>query len=1217
MEISPNSETKPRVRRRLIQSTLFPHKPQENVISIDKDIEPDVDQADDEDVKQIKKRKPRASKKAVVNGKEIGEKNANEEDSPVTVKVDFFAKVSERRSQRRKQKEPISVLSPEKIEQTCSPSDVITDSKSPRKLRKRASSTPKKRQASVTPEKWQKNSTPSRKANNGALNEGDLASPLKTIPDLRLEAKLTAEENSRIFAGKEVHPFFSSWKTGKKIVDSNGTENRWCHVQKKESNNDFSPVHIFENTQGETFSCDWKNWTFSESISTRASRNLEDTCLQLINEGSVNCLQFDNFCDIPPVGISLCQYNEVVREIGKGGDVSDNTEPVAKPDGQWQDALLSERMPSDYHDCSYQPVNSLWTTKYQPEKAIEICGNCESVKVLNEWLHSWYEKGSRTNKISTNNDNWIMQGVDLNYCPSDCGSDYSDDEETGLKNVLLVKGPVGSGKSAAIYACAKEQGFQIIEVNTSDWRNGSLVKQKFGEAVESQWLQCSSPNIKNRDNKSQLKSTPTTCNPEASQRSTGDVIELIPLSDDEDSKNLDGSVAKPVGSQTGTKILILFEDVDASLIEDRGFIATVQQLAETAKRPMILTSNTDDPDLPNNLHRIEVSFGIPSSKELLNLGYMVCKTEKTEVEPWLVERFIDYCQGDIRKTIMLLQFWCQGQNQSQIKDSDVRISYAPLVFDTNAGHRVLPHIIPSGYTSKLSEMIENEIAKSTLLIEEDASFMDIIEEEDEIDLETTHNIDAKKDEMLRRHCSDQDANDYIIATNDLPNFSRRTLQKKDLISSDSEPCWNEGLVDVTDDVNAQLFSEIKKSRRKYNVVSDSEEEYFDDGLCPADSKLPFEGENLDDTCHPSADVSCVPESSYVPETVIENGTIINSPMRSSGHVNVGIEDSPTNADCAPVTMVEEDKVSVMAVKDLCLDTAPVNEEEIGDSNNESMETIPRDYQMMDECSRIDFSRKAESSNGHKTLGSTDIVQETWRKLRNCRNQLSEHVGTEENDTLEALGIAYGMTNLISDADLLLADCQSLTCDYLKPAMFSNEKSHSYSWHDDQLHMSSTFAQHGFCLYAKKTFASESKNSKMDLAWEMLTASTNAISLGKMINQNMKMVKNLGNKKLQNGVTAKSMLESPLCSTVQSIVPLRAQLSLKGYVFHEYLSSLAQISSSESSRLSEAINPSSQRRKRVARNYLSNGGLSLSSEDISLLDQYSCYRKPPSKTKNES
>ncbi|CAH1425734.1 unnamed protein product [Lactuca virosa] len=1104
------------------------------------DLEPDVDHEDDDDDdddeycgsqsqgKKNKKRKPkavsqsRASRKLAVNGNEVGGKNTEEENSPATVKGDFFLKVSERRHQRRQKKEQLPTHTPEKVELNCSPSDVITNSKSPRKLRRRASSTPKKKM----------NSTPSRNAINGALDEDlsekVLTSPLKPLPDLRLEAKMTAEENSRIFAGKQIHPFFSSWKTGKKNTESTGLEIKWCHVEGKESSNDFSTFHIFEKTQGETFSVDWRNWTFSEGVSMRTSQDAEDACLHLINEGSVSCLQFDNFLDAPPLEVSSCQ--------NKG---------------------YSSQFPIQLEEISsippnYQPENSLWTTKYQPEKAIEICGNNESVKFLSEWLCLWYEKGSRNSKCSTDNDNWIMQGFDLNYSPTDSDSE-STDEETSLKNVLLVTGPVGSGKSAAIYACAKEQGFQVIEVNTSDWRNGALVKQKFGEAVESHWLKCSAPNHENPDNKNQLKSS-------------DDVIELIPLSDDEDSKDF-----KPIdkenkisSSQNGIKTLILFEDIDATLYEDRGFISTIQQLAETAKRPMILTSNSDDPDLPNNLDRIEVSFRIPSSDDLLSLAKMVCTAEKAEINSSLVERFIDYCQGDIRKTIMLLQFWCQGQNGKKGPDNEMHNTYAPLLFDTNASHHVLPQLIPSGHTSKLSEIIEKEITKSSLLAEKyDNTMMEIIEEEDE-------NIEAKKDEMLRRHCSDQDENKFSAqcfpsCSSSPVAFTKRTLQKKhDPGMSDSGDC----LPDVPEDVIEEVVVE-KRIRRKYNSVmsSDSEDECFD--------------------------VSCVPESTFVPETELGNG------MCSDG----GIEDGAMSMDITSRTVAmefhnscEEDKAPSMAVAtDSGLDSAPNHGEEIGDSHVEPTAGLPREYQMMDECSRIDFSKKLEPES---ELESVDIVQETWRKLRNCEHELRQYVSNEEKDSLEALQLSHGITNLISEADLLLSDCQLLTCDYLKPSMVSPEKSHSSSWHEDQLQMGSTIGQHGFCLYAKK-----GSNGQLDLSREMLAASNNAVSLGKLINQN-----NLNKKIQKSGVSLKSILESPICNTVQSIVPLKSQLSLKGYVFHEYLSTLSQISRSESLRFSEAINSSNQRRKRVARNYLSNGGLSLSSEDILLLDQYSCCQK---------
>lgn len=45
--------------------------------------------------------------------------------------------------------------------------------------------------------------------------------------------------------------------------------------------------------------------------------------------------------------------------------------------------------------------------------------------------------------------------------------------------------------------------------------------------------------------------------------------------------------------QIATKSLILFEDVDTIFDEDRGFIGAILQLAETSKRPIILTANCE------------------------------------------------------------------------------------------------------------------------------------------------------------------------------------------------------------------------------------------------------------------------------------------------------------------------------------------------------------------------------------------------------------------------------------------------------------------------------------------------------------------------------------------------------------------------------------------------------------------------------------------------
>lgn len=96
-----------------------------------------------------------------------------------------------------------------------------------------------------------------------------------------------------------------------------------------------------------------------------------------------------------------------------------------------------------------------------------------------------------------------------------------------------------------------------------------------------------------------VKSPQSLPNGRASQEFENEVVEVIPLSDEEAPHDGIGASAKFVCKENGTahnqnevKPLILFEDVDITFLEDRGFLAAIQQIAETAKGPMILTSNS-------------------------------------------------------------------------------------------------------------------------------------------------------------------------------------------------------------------------------------------------------------------------------------------------------------------------------------------------------------------------------------------------------------------------------------------------------------------------------------------------------------------------------------------------------------------------------------------------------------------------------------------------
>ncbi|CAI9778090.1 unnamed protein product [Fraxinus pennsylvanica] len=125
---------------------------------------------------------------------------------------------------------------------------------------------------------------------------------------------------------------------------------------------------------------------------------------------------------------------------------------------------------------------------------------------------------------------------------------------------------------------------------------------------------------------------------------------------------------------------------------------------------------------------------------------------------------------------------------------------------------------------------------------------------------------------------------------------------------------------------------------------------------------------------------------------------------------------------------------------------------------------------MDECSSMDFIRRLKSFTNPEPDCVIDSLQETWKNMCSRRKDFKQYVTSEEKNTWQALNLAHGMSNLISEADLLLKDCQAALCDFLEPSMICCEKSHSYSSCDDQLQMSSVLAQHGMCYYAKETAA---------------------------------------------------------------------------------------------------------------------------------------------------
>ncbi|KAM7256516.1 hypothetical protein ACFE04_012257 [Oxalis oulophora] len=1096
---------------------------------------------------------------------------------------------------RREQSSSVCSGSESKKRKVAAAAAAATCSTPPKTIRRRTPNKAKDKSANSTPRK------------NGRIIQTNHSSP-PVMPNLRLEAKLTAQENSRMFAGKQLHPFFSSWKAGKKIPEVvNGDETSQGTLQTETTSTRLAPVHISDKTMGELVSLDWGNWIFHERtlggdpgladegmISSAFGDLFQAQCLNKVS--SVSSGQNKSFLDqcviqlddLPPT-ISTVLECEMDNVFSCSGDVG----RVRKPDDDEPHiGILQERIVSARVECGNEPTNKLWTVKYQPNKATEVCGNSESVKFMSEWLHLWHGKNVQAVKEFTSSDKCKIEDDNYTCCKSDADSDY-ENEGTSLKNILLVTGPVGSGKSAAVYACAKEQGFRVFECNASECRNGALVKHKLGEVLESHCL----PRSRNNHGDSLNKLTSKSEVQRNGKTVQENGIEVVELTSDEESS--DGEYffkdSQTSYSQGPLKPLILFEDVDITFSEDRGFINSVIRIAKTAKGPVILTTNSKDPVLPENLRRLEVHFRIPSHKDLLGYLNMIGAAEKVKIQPHLMEKLIECCEGDIRKAIMHLQFWYQGR---RFPIDKVHEECNSLILDLDVDHRLLPKLIPWAFPSQLSEFVEKEISKALFVMEENSTFMDIVKQTQNGVEMHDDKIESNKNSMLNG-CDFSNPLDTPIAQ----KKCKRKLSMEMSYESDFENERGNNLVSpATDkDIHSQFYLEEDST-----LISHCPN--LQKCTCPLSNEQPCGVENISHkfsetyhdmegnvaVCKPVA-MSCVPESLFVPETKVDDGiesetvdAFVNNEIERN--LSVDINGSPIGS------LLKLHKFLDLNV--------------IAESNNEEMMDNLRTESINICSSPIDLNKTSKPFEEHVYCTTTNLVQESWKRLYDNHTDLKQFASSEEKTVSRVLKLALGVTNVISEADILLSGCQMLDV-----ATVPSEEAEVFNRSNKQFQMISTIAENGFFFYAKDIPATNldiSSERRINLTEEMLPSSANIMKYGTFIEQDERVLtmsseaeNDLPMNPPESEMLLRSKLKSDTFDIIKSIVPLKSLLALNGISRHEYLSSLGCISRSEALRISGGGQNTRKRRGRVARHYLSS---LMSPEDISLVAQYDLGRK---------
>ena len=336
--------------------------------------------------------------------------------------------------------------------------------------------------------------------------------------------------------------------------------------------------------------------------------------------------------------------------------------------------------PSDEANNFVSPAtrsSDLWVDAYRPNATADCVGDPNAAAHIRDWLAHWQTQiksevvgggagdkpgGSKAAKKTKKppKKKQKRDSSDEDWDPED-DDDDTEGDVTGTRYVPLIDkkdvpavgvlccGLSGSGKTATVYAAAKELGFTVLEVNASRKRSGADILNQFGEATQSRRLggggsEPGSGSINPNKPKGvgglfgAFGVKPKSGSKK--RKSDSDISQ-----DDKDSSK--DKESSKTSSQKNT--LILFEEVDVLRGEDRGFMAALATLIRTSKRPIVLTSNL--PTLPGLIGSVtetvagvsaaglplaRVKFNAPSAADVAAYASLVSSVEGALVSPGAV-----------------------------------------------------------------------------------------------------------------------------------------------------------------------------------------------------------------------------------------------------------------------------------------------------------------------------------------------------------------------------------------------------------------------------------------------------------------------------------------------------------------------------------------------------------------------------------------------------
>ncbi|KAI0480922.1 hypothetical protein GGR56DRAFT_628146 [Xylariaceae sp. FL0804] len=347
-----------------------------------------------------------------------------------------------------------------------------------------------------------------------------------------------------------------------------------------------------------------------------------------------------------------------------------------------------------------------WTQKYAPPSADRVLYHDRETKILRDWLQTLKvqavstgladaptakagpppKKKRRRNKlegfvvssdeeadpleeVSGSENDWLPNGTPGKPKKTVVRSRAAGREsrEFGrMANGALLCGPHGCGKTATIYAIAKELDYEVFEINPGSRRSGKDILEKVGDMTRNHLVQhqqrqgpsqdAAEEDEVARDLQSGKQGMMTSFfKPKAAKKANTTKQQAKPST-----VELGNSKEGKQRNRNQKQSLILLEEIDILYEEDKQFWATVISMMSQSRRPFIMTCNDEAlvPIQNLDLHAI-LRFKTPPRDLAVDLLLLIAANEGHALRRHPLETLYDSRGHDLRASISELNYWCQ------------------------------------------------------------------------------------------------------------------------------------------------------------------------------------------------------------------------------------------------------------------------------------------------------------------------------------------------------------------------------------------------------------------------------------------------------------------------------------------------------------------------------------------------------------------------------